>query len=1461
MLTFRKGTGGAPTAAAAMAEHLREQTMPEEMVAMADYYLRGVKRAEVAGTAAIPRQDMAPSVAAALGIDVTRTATHEEVVNLLQGRRADGNEIAGRPAYKVGAGRDRITYIDLTFSAPKSVSIAMALAPTAAERHMIVGAHRDAWMSAMAHLETIVAHARKGKAGSKGRVPGKLGWVSFDHATARPTIEIPHIEADGTRTTLIQTIRNPKVAGDMQLHTHVTTPNLVVCEDGSMGAMDMLAMHDRVHEVGAYYQAHLATNLRAVGIDVVLDDRTEAARLPAIPDIVCEAFSKRTRDGETAAREYVKAQGLDWDAMHPMELAGVLKGGTRATRRQKETGKRGDDMSDLAAWKAQAAAVGYEHSTVVRHDAKGQLPPTEQDRLLRAYTASLPVLERQLSRRATMYASVARTAAARGLIASGVESARDIDRVTAAMREHGVRHDGQQVPLMWSEVAAQTDGASVEERRPRMKITTMRHVEQEREAMALAAEAAGDRSHALTPERIEQAVQHVSQRDDLDFTSDHGREQRRIIDALGTAGRFAVTVGVGGAGKTTLLRPLVEAWQRAGRPVYGTALAWRQSEPLADAGIKPGNAMAIAALLARSSVVKVAGPMDRIKGIQPLDLGPNTVVVVDELSQVGTAQALALLRLQKAHGFSIVAIGDDKQAQAIEAGNSIALLRKALGTEAVPELESSVRQLRLRDRETSLLFRAGQAEAAVERLREDGHAVLVSGGRRQAVEAVADLWQARTAANSNREGYTLTISAPTNSDAQRISAAIRERRRAAGDLGRDQVTVSATDQNGTAYDLPLAIGDRVRLFARTNALIGDRASNIGNNGSVLSVERIEAEGVQLRNAKGTSGFVKWETLRDPESERVRLAYGDVITIDAIQSATSTEHINAMVSGSQAVQSFKGYVAQSRSRETTWLVAADGPERSGIMTRRALGNVDPISESDVWANVGRNLSRQPEKELATDLLARAHKMNVGTVRNLATAFQPAQQREAEGKESTTVHRAYAMRRDERQAAEQAPAMQEIAAETSTTMQTVIRRLTDPQSEVRKAIQAARKAMRPAAAVEMREAILAARRAMRPAAARPKAGRRPATMPQTDVQAEFADALHRAGLRPRGAPIMDGQKHRVRVEGDAKGKRSGTYIGHLDDRPAGYIHNFKTGEEIRWSASRPAQEMTPAERVAMRERIDAERMAREAARNRQEAVVSHLAVALWNSARPAGSHPYLTAKGIEPDDLRQDGRGTLLVPMHDIDRRLWGVQRIDRDGKKLFLRNGRKQGTHALLGELQPGAPVVIAEGIATAATIREITGLAAVAAFDSGNLEHVARAYRERDPARPIIIAADNDHHLPRRQSPLPNVGQEKAIAAAQGVAGIVLTPAFAPTDIGTDWNDYAAQHGAAPLRAQIEAGLRTHRIEMPAVAVPTTPRIATQAQRDAARARTPSAYPTKTPSKTTQQPRPVQPPRPRGPRL
>ena len=191
------------------------------------------------------------------------------------------------------------------------------------------------------------------------------------------------------------------------------------------------------------------------------------------------------------------------------------------------------------------------------------------------------------------------------------------------------------------------------------------------------------------------------------------------------------------------------------------------------------------------------------------------------------------------------------------------------------------------------------------------------------------------------------------------------------------------------------------------------------------------------------------------------------------------------------------------------------------------------------------------------------------------------------------------------------------------------------------------------------------------------------------------------------------------------------------------------------------------------------------------------------------------------------------MRDVDGRLWGLQTITPDGGKFYMTGGKKQGTHALLGELRPGLPLLIAEGFATAATMREATGLAVAVAFDSGNLGEVARVYRNRDPALLIVIAADNDHHLPRKEVPLPNVGEVKAAAAAQEVGGGVLQPVFAPTDAGTDWNDYAAQHGKAALRQLVQAELSKHGIELPtemAKQAQAAPAV-TQAKRDAARQR------------------------------
>jgi hypothetical protein len=231
-----------------------------------------------------------------------------------------------------------------------------------------------------------------------------------------------------------------------------------------------------------------------------------------------------------------------------------------------------------------------------------------------------------------------------------------------------------------------------------------------------------------------------------------------------------------------------------------------------------------------------------------------------------------------------------------------------------------------------------------------------------------------------------------------------------GGLHSDARVLKAIDQTGATYDLPIAIGDRVRLFDRVGASFGPgRGGVIGHNGSVLDVLDVRYEGLRLRNASGKDGLVRWDSLRHATSNRVRLTYGDVLTINTAQGVTSTEHIDVMPAGSRAVNAFKAYVAESRHRRATWLITSDGAERDEIMNRRPLGDPRPIENRDVWDNMARNLSRRPEKESALTFLRRAQQVRRGAARGFQRGLQPGEAREVRGEEKATLHTTFEQQR--------------------------------------------------------------------------------------------------------------------------------------------------------------------------------------------------------------------------------------------------------------------------------------------------------------------------------------------------------------------------------------------------------------------------------------------------------------------
>jgi hypothetical protein len=156
-----------------------------------------------------------------------------------------------------------------------------------------------------------------------------------------------------------------------------------------------------------------------------------------------------------------------------------------------------------------------------------------------------------------------------------------------------------------------------------------------------------------------------------------------------------------------------------------------------------------------------------------------------------------------------------------------------------------------------------------------------------------------------------------------------------------------------------------------------------------------------------------------------LSYGDVLTVQAAQGVTSTEHVLAMPAGSRAVDAFTAYAGGSRHRRASYLVASDGAERREVAGRRPLGDARPVREADVWANVGRNLARQAEAPSALGFLERARLVHQGAADALQQGLQPLEQREADEQARATLGRTFGRLRAFQQAARLIQPLRELA----------------------------------------------------------------------------------------------------------------------------------------------------------------------------------------------------------------------------------------------------------------------------------------------------------------------------------------------------------------------------------------------------------------------------------------------------
>ena len=352
---------------------------------------------------------------------------------------------------------------------------------------------------------------------------------------------------------------------------------------------------------------------------------------------------------------------------------------------------------------------------------------------------------------------------------------------------------------------------------------------------------------------------------------------------------------------------------------------------------------------------------------------------------------------------------------------------------------------------------------------------------------------------------------------------------------------------------------------------------------------------------------------------------------------------------------------------------------------------------------------------------------------------------------------------------------------------------------------------------------------------------------EIKDQFLVALRDAGLDVSGArdkkdhPVADGEMHRLPVFGRRSANTSGAYALHLEGKtPGGYIENFKTGEVVHWKPEGAVAALSEAERATLAKEARERQQARDNALDAKHEATASAAQALWKGAPAAtAENAYCKAKGItnpvglrtvpekatpemeahgiriaktvkEAKALREADpanrvfkSGDLLIPGMDGEGKLWTLQSVNPHFKAL-MKGGRKAGTYTVAGTDDPakalaskdGSPLVLAEGYATADTVSRLMGGKPVfVAFDSGNLDAVARDLRERNPDRPLLIAADNDHNAPKELDangkPKVNVGLVKGKEAAEKNGGGLMVPQFKDGDKGSDWNDVANAQGDA----------------------------------------------------------------------
>jgi conjugative relaxase-like TrwC/TraI family protein len=677
--------------------------------------------------------------------------------------------------------RSNVQFLDVTFSAPKSVTVlAVAFerqetdARSAGDEEAAAAwaGHRDAVEAAVLagnramldHLQDVAGYSRVGHhGGPAGRYVDAHDWVVASF--------LQHDSRDH----------------DPQLHVHNAVLNRVEGSDGVWRTLATRAIYAHRPAAGALAERVMEEHLtRSLGIHFATRPDGKAREVLGVRPEVMALFSSRRRAITAKAAGWVAEfrahHGRDPNAL---ELDRLQRRATLATRRAKSSvGETATERLDR--WDTELRAEVAGGLAGVARDVLGLVDqPREPARWSPSAVIETALAEIQAAKAtwtpADLFAAIGR-ALPDSLGGLDADEVRDLlDGLTAdALALPPVQQIAgqEEVPVVPELLLANGTSAYTDPAGARYALTGQLVTE-----------------HALRRAAVARGAPVVANAEEVvrGFALSPGQEQA-LIGILTSGAKVETLVGPAGTGKSTVVGALAKVWSdqstwgpAAAPRVIGLAASQIATDVLRDEG------------LAALNVTRWLAAQERQDEVWTL-LGGD-LVVIDEAAMLPTADLAAIHAHADRAGAKLLLTGDHRQLAAVGAGGGMALLAEA-GSHELTQVHRFSAEW---EGPASLKLRDGDAAALFD-YRKRGR--LIDGGTpEQARASAARAWLADTLA-----GRSSVLVVGSNEDAARLSAEVRAELVRLGrvaehgvQLGRDGTTAGVGDlvqARRNAWDIP-----------------------------------------------------------------------------------------------------------------------------------------------------------------------------------------------------------------------------------------------------------------------------------------------------------------------------------------------------------------------------------------------------------------------------------------------------------------------------------------------------------------------------------------------------------------------------------------------------------------------------------------------------------------------------------